>query len=181
MNNLIRNIPQDLEIKYKAETYEFIEKILNQETRDVPMVLFMLSLLGITNNKRIPLDTETKNEGTHSFSIRTMYNRNESDFDAYIGLISILDNLNLPPEQVINSIAFERTGVNGTMFLKMKNVKAFFEYMLGGIDIFKNNFFIYGKSNVELVDAIHDYLISDYCKLDELIRNMVLEEMAKNE
>ncbi|MDY0314945.1 MAG: hypothetical protein WC219_05070 [Acholeplasmataceae bacterium] len=181
MSNLIKNTPQDLEIKYKASTYEFIEKILNQETKDVPMVLFMLSLLGITNDKKIPLESESKNEGTHNFSIRTMYNRNESDFDAYIGLISILDNLELPPEQVINSIAFERTGVNGTTFLKMKNVKSFFEYMLGGIDVFNNKFFIYDKSNVGLVDAIHDYLISDYNKLDELIRSMVLEEMLENE
>ena len=80
MSNLIKNTPQDLEIKYKASTYEFIEKILNQETKDVPMVLFMLSLLGITNDKKIPLESESKNEGTHNFSIRTMYNRNESDF-----------------------------------------------------------------------------------------------------
>ena len=81
------------------------------------MVMFMLALLGVNEEKRIPVDIETKNEGTHQFSIRTMYNRNESDFDAYIGLISILTNMKLTPDEVINSIAFERTGVNNTTFL----------------------------------------------------------------
>lgn len=181
MSNIIKNTPQDLEIKYKAETYEFIEKILNQDTRDVPMVIFMLALLGVNDEKRVPIDTETKNEGTHQFSIRTMYNRNESDFDAYIGLINILINMKIAPEEVINSIAFERTGINNTAFLKMRNVNTFFEYMLGGIDVFVNKFFIYDKNLVGIVDAIHDFLVSDYNEVDELIRNMVLEEMSENE
>lgn len=181
MSNIIKNTPQDLEIKYKADSYKFIEKILNQDTRDVPMVMFMLALLGVNEEKRIPVDIETKNEGTHQFSIRTMYNRNESDFDAYIGLISILTNMKLTPDEVINSIAFERTGVNNTTFLKMRNVNTFFEYMLGGIDAFINKFFIYDRTSVGIVDAIHDFLVSDYNEVDELIRNMILEEMSDNE
>lgn len=181
MSNLLKNSPQDIEIKYKAETYEFVEKILNQENKDVPMVMSMLAMLGVLEEKRIPIDSETKNERTHLFSMRTMYSRNESDFDAYIGLITLLTNTNLNPEEVINSIAFERTGVNNTTFSKMRNVNTFFEYLLGGIEIFAEKFFIYGKSPVEIVDAIHDFLISDYNEVDELIRNMLLEEITDNE
>lgn len=181
MSNLIKNTPQDLLIKYKASTYEFIEKKLNSESRDVPMLMFMLALLGFTNEISKPLESETTNEGTHQFSIRTLYQRNESDLDAYIGLITILDNMNLPMDEVVNSIAFERTSVNNTPFLKMKNVRTFFEYMLGGIDAFVNTFFIYGKGNVEMVDAIHDFLISDYNKIDELMRNMLMEETLQDE
>jgi len=176
MSNLVKNIPQDFTVKYKPSTYTFIEKILNQENRDIPMLLFMLSLLGFSEKKKIPLNTESKGEEPREISIRTLYMRNESDFDAYIGLIAILDNMHLSADQVINSIAFERTSINGAKFYQMQNVKTFFEYMLGGIDVFIDNFFIYNKNTVNIVDAIHEYLISEYDKLDDLLINMLLEE-----
>jgi len=111
MSNIYKNAPQDFELKYKASTYEFIEKILNQDSKDIPLLLFMLALLGLSEDKRVPMDSETTNDSTHTFSMRTMYTRYESDFDAYIGLVSILSNTKLPPEDVINTIAFERTGL----------------------------------------------------------------------
>lgn len=180
MSNLVKNVPQDLEIRYKAEVYEFIEELLNKEFKDVPALQFMLALLGFTSGKKVPLD-EVDGNKIHNFSIRTMYNRNESDFDAYIGLLSILDNADSPHDEVINSIAFERTGVNNTPFLKMGNVKCYFEYMLGGIDVFSSKFFIYDKKNVDIVDSIHEFLMEDHDRTEELIREMLLEEARLDE
>jgi|SRR5690554_1035208 len=174
MKNII-NIPQDLNIKYGAEDYKLIEELLNKESSDVPLLQFMLALLGLKEEKRIPLE-KNDNKGEHNFSIRTMYNRYASDYDAYIGLISILANKHLTYEEVVNGIAFERTGTNGSRFYEMENVRTFFEYMLGGIDVFVNEFFIYGKGPINIVDAIDDYLQSDLDGMEDLIQEMLKEE-----
>lgn len=180
MSDVVKNTPQDLDIKFQAETYEFIEELLNKDTKDVPLLMFMLSLLGITNNKKVELST-VSGEKTHQFSLRTMYNKYESDFDAYFGLIAILDNLSEDYDVVINKIAFERTGLNNTPFLKMKNVKTYFEYMLGGIQIFKEKFLVYGKKSIDVVDSIHDFLTDESVEIDNLMEDLLLQEENENE
>lgn len=179
MSDVVKNTPQDLDIKFQAETYEFIEDLLNKDTKDVPLLMFMLSLLGLINTNKVEL-TKASGYGSHQFSLRTMYNKYESDFDAYFGLIAILDNINEDYDVVINKIAFERTGLNNTPFLKMKNVKTFFEYMLGGIEIFDDKFLSYGRDSKDIVDSIHDFLTDESIEIDNLIRDLLLQEEDEN-
>ena len=91
-----KNTPADLKIKYGASNYEFIEKIFEIKEGETPILHFLLSLLGYMNNKKVPLDSDDGSEKSHEFSLRTLYPRNEADFDAFIGLVAILDNLDLP-------------------------------------------------------------------------------------
>ena len=171
----IKNSPQDIAIKYGGENYKIIEDLLNKESSDVPLLLFMLALLGLNNGKKISLEQSDGKE-VHNFSIRTMYNKYAFDFDTYIGLIAILDNKHLPYDEVVNKIAFERTGTNDNKYFEMKNVRTFFEYVLGGIDEFINEFFIYGKTPEDLVSAIHDFLQTDLDGMEDLIQEMITTE-----
>lgn len=175
MNN--ENKAQDLTIYYEAETYEYIEKLINKDNTNIPELQFMLSLLGLKYNKRIPLSKKDKKSGKpHQFSLRTMYARMGTDYDAYIGYINILDNLDKPYHKVVNGVAFERTSYHDKKFLEMSNVKTFFEYMLGGIVVFKEKFLSQGKSEVDVADAIQEYLLDNQNEINDIIEQLLLEE-----
>jgi hypothetical protein len=174
---LINNKPADLKINYKVSAYEKIEEIFELREGEQPLLHLILALMGYKNQKKIDLGATDKNsDKSHEFSLRTVYPRNESDLDAAYGLLAILDNLDLPYEEVINRIAFERTDVNQTPFLKMKNVKTFYEYMLSGIEFFENNFFVDGKDFVKIADNIHEFLESDQSDINEILVGLLLEE-----
>lgn len=172
-----RNNPADLKIRYNVNNYEKIEKMFDIQDGELPLLHFMLSLMGYKLGKKIPLDTsDTKSDNTHEFSLRTIYPRNENDFDAYFGLLTILDNLDLSYEEVINGLAFERTEMKKVSFTKMTNVKTFYEYMLSGIDFFVDEFFRYGTNPVDVADSIHDFLTSDQSDIIDIISELLLEE-----
>src|SRR5690606_34243301 len=129
--------------------------------QDLPLLQFLLALLGLKEGRRIPLaNSDAEDETVHTFSLRTTYGRYESEYDSYFGLIAILDNQNLSYDEVISQIAFERTGINHRKFQEMTNVKTFFEYLQGGIEVFSDLFFIYDKTPQGVVDALHDYLLT---------------------
>lgn len=175
--NTIRNQPQDIKITVGAAKYKTIEKLLNQDSQDVPLLQFLLALLGLSEGKKIPLTTtELEDDTVHTFSLRTTYGRYESEYDTYFGLIAILDNTDLSYDEVIGQIAFERTDINKKKFQEMTNVKTFFEYLQGGIEVFVDNFFVYDKTPSGVVDALHEYLLSDNSKIDEIIRELILAE-----
>lgn len=172
-----KNKPVDLKLRYRANDYEKIEKLFDNRDGELPLFMFMLALLGFRRQMRVSLDTvEGSTDHSHDFSLRTIYPRNEADFDAYIGFIAILDNVNLTYDEVINQIAFERTEMNETPFLKMTNVKTFFEYMFGGIRSFCDQFFMYGTKPVDVADAIHEYLTDDHSIILDVMETMLLEE-----
>jgi len=91
-------------------------------------------------------------------------------------LLTILDNLDLPYETVINDLAFERTEKNNVSFTKMTNVKTFYEYMLAGIDFFENNFLLYGSDPVDVADSIHEFLTNDQSEIKEILAELLLQE-----
>lgn len=173
----VYNKPADLKISYKVSSYDKIEEIFDLNEGEQPSLHLMLALMGLRNKKKIELNTSDNGGNlSHEFSLRTVYPRNESDLDAAYGLISILDNLKMPYDEVINKIAFERTGDNNIPFLKMSNVKTFYEYMLSGIDFFEKNFFVDGKDNVNVARNIHDFLTSDQSDIQDTLVELLLEE-----
>ncbi|HHX69506.1 MAG TPA: hypothetical protein GX708_15850 [Gallicola sp.] len=172
-----RNKPSDLKIRYGVNTYRKIENLFDIQVGELPILHFMLSLMGYQSGKKIELDDiDSKSDKTHEFSLRTFYPRNENDFDAYFGLLTILDNLDLPYETVINDLAFERTEKNNVSFTKMTNVKTFYEYMLAGIDFFENNFLLYGSDPVDVADSIHEFLTNDQSEIKEILAELLLQE-----
>lgn len=171
------NKPADLKINYKVNTYEKIEEIFDLREGEQPLLHLILALMGYKLNKKVDLSTSDSNsDKPHEFSLRTVYPRNESDLDAAYGLLSILDNLDLTYEEVINQIAFERTSNNNTQFLKMNNVKTFYEYMLSGIDFFEQNFFNDGKNAIRVAENIHDFLIKDQSDIQDLLIELIIDE-----
>jgi len=172
-----KNKPSDLKIKYKVSSYEKIEEIFDLREGEQPMLHLMLALLGIKNERRIDLDEDDlQSDKTHEFSLRTVYNRNSTDLDAAYGLISILDNLDLSYDEVVNNIAFEKTSINNTPFLKMKNVKTFYEYMLSGVEFFEKKFFLDGKKLEKIAYNIHEFLLSDQSDVNDILIDILTEE-----
>lgn len=171
-----KNKPQDLKISYKADTYERIEQLLELQEGEKPMFHFLLSLLGYSSKEKIPLDKKDNKGKTHDFSLRTMYPKDETSFDAYFGYITILDNLNLPYDRVIKDLAFERTDKNGNTFLKMTNVKTFYEYFLSGIGVFEDKFLkLYGSSKkVDIADSIYEYITEEDKDIDSAIADILV-------
>src|SRR5690554_1648360 len=172
-----KNIAQDLTINYKVNTYNLIIDLFDIKDGELPSFHMMLALMGYKNRKKTSLnESDGESDKPRNFSLRTLYNRNEADMDAYYGLISILDNLELPYEEVINKIAFERTEINNTPFLKMNNVKTFYEYMLGGITYFENNFLVHGKDPYRVASLIHEFLTDDDIEVNEILLELLMEE-----
>lgn len=170
------NKPSDLRIAYKVKTYRYIEEIFDLREGQQPQLHLLLALMGYKNQQKIDLSSNDNSGETHDFSLRTVYSRNESDLDAAYGLLAILDNLDLSYDEVINKIAFERTGTNGKQFLKMTNVKTFYEYMLSGIDFFENYFLLDGKKVIRIAENIHDFLTSNYSELEDILADLMIEE-----
>lgn len=179
---LHRNSPQDLKIYYKASIYEKIEEIFGLGDGEQPLLHLMLALMGYKNGNKVSLETRDGSSDSkfHEFSIRTVYQRNESDLDASYGLLAILDNQELTYDEVINGIAFERTSMNKTPFLKMTNVKTFYEYMLAGIDFFEQTFFIDGKKPEEIAFNIHEFLLDDQSEINDILIELLTEEKGED-
>lgn len=179
---LYQNKPADLKISFRADEYEKIEELFELKEGEQPLLHLMLALMGYKSGKKVDLETkDPHSDKTHEFSLRTVYNRNSTDMDASYGLISILDNLDSSYEEVINSIAFERTAINDRPFLKMQNVRTFYEYMLSGIEYFEINFMSSGKDFERISSEIHDFLLSDQTDINDILVGLLLEEKEEIE
>jgi hypothetical protein len=171
-----KNRPQDLKIQHKADSYEKIEELLELQEGEKTMFHFMLSLFGYLKKERTPLDTKDDKSKSHDFSLRTMYPKDESSFDAYFGLLTILDNLEMPYDRVIKDLAFERTEKNNTPFLKMTNVKTFYEYFLTGIGAFEEIILKrYGTSKkINIADSIYEFLNEEDKEIQNAINDILI-------
>jgi len=164
---IYKNKPQDLTINYGVATYKKMEDLLDIQEGET--------------GKRINLDyKDPRNETPRTFSLRTMYQRDETDFDTYFGLITILDNLDQNFDYVVNKLAFERTEVNQKAFLKMTNVRTFYEYMLSGLEYVKREFFTYDSNVVNVADAIHDFLSTENEFILDMVTTLLEEQEAED-
>lgn len=171
------NKPADLSINYKVKLYEQIEQLFDLKDDEQPIFHLILALMGYKNNKKIELNTnDNKSDKSRDFSLRTVYPRNESDLDSYYGLLAILDNLEKPYDEVIEKIAFERTSMNGTPFLKMKNVKTFYEYMLGGLEYFEEHFLLDGTNAYRVAINLDNFLLNSNQDVNEILVELMIEE-----
>lgn len=170
---MIENKVSDLTIKYKVDIFEKIENTMGKG--DAIYTHFMLALLGFHYGKRIDL-SRIHGDKSREFSIRTIHQRSFVELEAQYGLLAILDNYSKSYEEVVNDIAFERTGTNNKSFYEMKNVRTFYEYMLGGIDVFEEKIGkVYGWTDNQISDSIYEFLDNDLLDQD-LINEMIKEE-----
>lgn len=169
MMKLYKNNAQDLMIKHGIKTYDKVQKIFDFAGQEFVSIHYMLALLGFDSKIKVSLDSKSSGDSTRNFSIRTTYPKNSTEMDTQYGLIAILDNIREDYDYVINQLAFEKTEVNNTPFLKMTNVKTYYEYMQGGLDFVEKEFFQYGTNLSDIADSINQYLAED---IDELNINI---------
>lgn len=153
------NIVTDFTLYYNIEKYRELERafeIDKGKSGEVFDFHFLLALLGLKNLTKVSLTENVSgiNDDYREFSLRTMYGRYQNKIDAYYGFITILDNLEQEHDEVVNKWAFEKTYHNDKQFFEMKNVKTFYEYMLGGINELHNLVFKYEKNYRNIVDAL---------------------------
>lgn len=170
----------DFTLYYNVEKYRKIEKIFEIDKGKSGELLdfhFLLALLGVKTNNKVILAENTPNESVipREFSLRTMYGRYQTTIDSYYGFITILDNLEQDYDEVVNKWAFEKTYHNNRGFFEMKNVKTFYEYMMGGIDELNKIVFKYDENYRNIVDALNiaiEEILTDnnsYKNFEELI------------
>lgn len=154
------NEVSDLTLYYDADKYRELENTLEiNKSKDgfVVEFHFLLALLGLKNNRKISLETNSaskENSEQREFSLRTLYPKYSIDMDAYYGLITILDNLEQDYDEVVYNWAFEKTSTNKKSFFELKNVRTFYEYMIGGISILHKLVFSYTNKYRDIADAI---------------------------
>lgn len=180
--DIYKNNPTDLAITIHVKTYEKTKNFFDEQEKDILNLHVMLSLLGMINNKKISLQSkDTKSDDRRNFSIRSMYQRASTEFDTAYGLIAILDNLDNDYHHVVNQLAFEKTEKNDTAFLKMTNVKTFYEYMLSGLEYIEKEFFTYGTGHEDVADTINDFLNKEQEITSSALDLLISDELEENE
>lgn len=180
--DVYKNNPTDLSFSIFVKTYEKTKDFFDDQEKDILNLHLMLSLIGMINNKKIPLDSkDNKTEKPRSFSLRTMYQRASTDYDTAYGLITILDNLDSDYHYVVNTLAFEKTERNNSSFLKMTNVKTFYEFMLSGLEYVEKEFFTYGTALEDVADTINEFLEREEEITSSALDLLELEENNQNE
>lgn len=161
----------DFTLYYNVEKYRELERIFEIEKGKSGEIFdfhFLLALLGLKNLSRVNLSENIStidSDDYREFSLRTMYSRYQSKIDSYYGFITILDNLEQNHDEVVNKWAFEKTYHNDKQFFEMKNIKTFYEYMLGGINELYKIVFKYDNKYRNIVDALKstiDEIKSEY-------------------
>lgn len=143
----------DVTIYQCGKEYKEIEKIL---TLDTPSLTFLLSLYGIAHDNFVQYWDKSSIENEHSFS-RTTYPKNSSEYDAYFGLITLLKHLGEPVDE-ITKIAFESTSDNGKSFIRLENVRNYYGYLTGGVELLYSDIFKNGKEISDVALALCDVL-----------------------
>ena len=168
--------PQDIKVYYKSESYSRLERsfIASRKIEFTDLSL-ILSLLGHQKGQCVKLE---ENDGgkEHTFS-RTTYNRNTIEFDSFYGLLTILGNLDMKYDEVINKMAFLKTSTTGKKFSGLTNVKYYFGYLLGGIEYFHDIAFQYSFDDLsEIYDSIMEFIEIDASELIEFSQKIKKEE-----
>lgn len=172
MNNY-KNKSADIKVRFAVEEYDKLEAMFKLEFHELAL---MLSLMGKLKGKKLPLNINDNKGKEHTFS-RTTYDRAITEFDAYFGLLTILDNNDLEYGKVINEMAFEKTEMNDVSFSKLRNVSTFYGYLLSGIEKISNEFFKLGNKSYDVAACIHDFLLENQDAEREMIDKLLLEEM----
>lgn len=145
----------DVIFNYDAQQYSAIDNYFHNNGMDSVKIQSTLALRGIDIGNRIPLKTNDGN-GERQLS-RTVYDRNSVDFDNIMGLLTILDNLDKPYDEVMNHMAFE-INKNDKSYTDLVNVSTFYEYMLGGIESCYNDIAEYNiNDEKDVFDAMVEY------------------------
>lgn len=181
--NSYKNEAQDLVISYNVETYRKFEKMMDVSEGVGATVHFhlLLALLGLKTLKKLSLNENNGGEDEkRSFSLRTLYQKESTNFETYFGLLTILDNLDKDYNKVVNGLAFEKTQLNQTPFLKMTNVQTFYGYMLSGLDVVKEEFLTYGSNPIDVAYQIHQYLSDDVDDIIE-VADLISESISSDD
>ncbi|MFZ2965413.1 MAG: hypothetical protein WA079_00395, partial [Leuconostoc falkenbergense] len=121
-------------------------------------IQFLLALFGSNKDKKISLN-EKDGSDQRSFS-RTVFSKNAPEMERNFGLITILNNENLPYNDLLNKKAFLKNG-NGKKFFELDNVSEFYQSLLGGISSLNDLMFEYGNDEDNIFDALYDYLTEE--------------------
>lgn len=161
MVNQLQMNPTDIPFKYRVDKYEQLsEFLLSNSQLNGEKTQFLFALTGIEDGEKIPLDTKDSSPKEHTLS-RVTYNRNIVSMERDFGLITIIDSLNEPYNEVLNNKAFLKNSDEGVRYLSLPNVSTFYEYLLGGIDPLYDIVMGYGTEDTQIFDALYDYLMSD--------------------
>ncbi|QMS85108.1 hypothetical protein [Candidatus Xianfuyuplasma coldseepsis] len=172
-----KNKSADIKIQYCIEQYDRLETLFKLDFHEFAL---LLSLMGFLHGEKLPINANDNNNKEHTFS-RTTYDRAETDFDAYFGLLTILDNQALGYDEVINNIAFEKTSQNNVSFPKLTNVSTFYGYLISGIEKTFDEFYKYGNKSYDVASAIHDFLNTDINSEMLIIDELLLVELEEED
>ncbi|WP_203637966.1 hypothetical protein [Levilactobacillus wangkuiensis] len=147
----------DITIKYHAQEYNEVYTFFSAEDDlSIVKIQTMLALRGLEQKNRIPLVTDDGSGISRTLS-RVSYNKWGPDYDDAFGLLTILDNLDKPYDQVLNHMAFANNK-NGEKYATLPNVSTFYEYMLGGIESCYQDIAKYGiHDKRQILDSMNEY------------------------
>lgn len=156
MNNQMN--PSDFTFQFQTTKYNNIENFLTLHRMNSVQIQFLLALFGSNKDKKFSLN-EKDGSDKRSFS-RTVFSKNAPEMERNFGLITILNNENLPYNDLLNKKAFLKNG-NGEKFFELDNVSEFYQSLLGGISSLNDLMFEYGNDEDNIFDALYDYLTEE--------------------
>lgn len=156
MNNQMN--PSDFTFQFQTAKYNNIENFLTLHRMNSVQIQFLLALFGSNKDKKFSLN-EKDGSDQRSF-YRTVFSKNAPEMERNFGLITILNNENLPYNDLLNKKAFLKNG-NGEKFFELDNVSEFYQSLLGGISSLNDLMFEYGNDEDNIFDALYDYLTEE--------------------
>lgn len=147
----------DIQVRYQVEKYEKIADFLSLNSIDIQ---FLFSLVGFNNSNKIELTTTDDSPKSHTFS-RTVFDKNTNEMERRFGLLTIVDSLDEPYNDVLNNKAFIKNSKSKEKYSSMPNVATFYQFLLGGIDPLNRIIFRYGADPEDTLSSIYEYLTED--------------------
>lgn len=157
MNNQMKTT--DFTFQYKTAQYKNIEAFFERHGLDPVDIQFLTALFGSNAGNKVPL-SEKDDSDQRSFSIRTVFARNAPEMERDFGLITILNNQDLPYNELLNKKAFLKNG-NGGKFFDLENVSEFYQSLLAGIEPLDDLISEYGHDEKNVFDGLYDYLTDE--------------------
>lgn len=169
--------PTDVTIRFDSDKYKELYSIWNNyKGDDSTDFLLLLALMGVKHNRRISLDERNVDKGDeHTFS-RTVYQRNEVKMESIMGLITILSHIDEDKDIVLNQKAFAKMYNFDLPFLKLPNVKAFYESIIGGISPLYEIITELGTEPQDIANALYDQVVEEEDEMSLIIAKMIAEE-----
>ncbi|WP_220728766.1 hypothetical protein [Apilactobacillus xinyiensis] len=151
--------PTDFTFNYKTEEFNKIFDFCDKNSYlSVDNIQLLLALLGFNNYEDELVDIKSNDGSDNRTLSRVSYERYTSNFDRNFGLLTILKNLDLSYNELLNKKAFEKNS-NGERYLEMPNVRNFYSCLLSGIkpmyDIMNEE---YGFEKIDVFDSLTEYI-----------------------